>query len=82
MGNNQPTYILAANSAAMELFNISTEALTKSNRYDFMVFSFYQWEDVLEDLKEWEHYVSINEPTYSALHENLCIKLRELIKYL
>tara|TARA_R110001592_G_scaffold277942_3_gene545206 strand:- start:636 stop:878 length:243 start_codon:yes stop_codon:yes gene_type:complete len=80
MGNIQSTYILAANRATMELFKISKEALMKSNSYDFMVFRFCEWKDILEDLEEWEDYVSINEPTYNALHRNLCVKLRELIK--
>jgi hypothetical protein len=81
--NNIPyTYILAANSAAMELYKISKEALMESDNYDFMVFKFPEWGDVLEDLEEWEDYVSINESTYNILHGNLCIKLREFIKYL
>ncbi|WP_166962113.1 hypothetical protein [Yeosuana marina] len=80
MSNIQSTYILAANSAAMELFKISKEALMESNNYDFMVFKFSAWEDVLVDLEEWEDHVSINESTYNILHGNLCVKLRELIK--
>lgn len=54
----------------------------ESKSYDFMVYRFSEWEDVLDDLEEWEDFVSINEATYSALHRNLCIKLRDLIKYL
>ncbi len=82
MSNIQLTYILAANRAAMELYRISKESLMESNSYDFMVFRFSEWEEVLEDLEEWEDYVSIHEATYNILHRNLCIKLRELIKCL
>ncbi|WP_338359871.1 hypothetical protein [Yeosuana marina] len=80
MSNIQSTYILAANRAAMELFKISTETLMESNSYDFMVFRFCEWKEILKDLEEWEDYVSINESTYNVLHRNLCVKLRELIK--
>jgi len=76
------TYILAANSAAMELYKVSKETLMESNSCDFMVFKFPEWEEGLEDLKEWEYYVSIHESTYNILHRNLCLKLREFIKYL
>ena len=82
MRHIQLSYILAANKATMELFKISREALMESKSYDFMVYRFSEWEDVLDDLEEWEDFVSINEATYSALHRNLCIKLRDLIKYL
>ncbi|WP_308991122.1 hypothetical protein QLS71_002420 [Mariniflexile litorale] len=82
MGNIQTSYILAANSKAMELIKISTEALTESNCYDFMVFRFSDWEEILKDLEAWEDFVPINESTYNILHTNLCIKLREFIKYL
>ena len=79
MGSILPTYILAANSTAMELYKISKEALMESNSHDFMVFRFSGWEDVLDDLEEWEDFVPIDESTYDALHGNLCIKIRELI---
>lgn len=82
MNNITYTYILAANSTAMEQYKISKEALMESNSCDFMVFRFSEWEEVLEGLEEWEYYVSIHESTYNILHRNLCIKLREFIKYL
>lgn len=82
MNNITYTYILAANSTAMELYKISKEALMESNNCDFMVFRFSEWEEVLEDLEEWEDYVYIHESTYNILHRNLCIKLKEFIKYL
>ena len=66
----------------MELYKISKETLMESNSYDFMVFRFSNWDEILEDLKEWEDYVSIDESTYDLLHNNLCIKFKELIKYL
>lgn len=66
----------------MELFKISKEALMESNSYDYMVFRFTEWEEVSKNLEEWEDYVSINGSTYNILHRNLCIKLRELIKYM
>ncbi len=60
----------------------SKETLMKSDSYDFMVFKFSVWDEVLEELEEWEDYVAIDESTYNLLHRNLCIKFRELIKYL
>jgi hypothetical protein len=75
--NNIPyTYILAANSAAMELYKISKETLMESNSCDFIVFKFSEWEEGLEDLEEWEESITIDESTYWALYSNLCIKLR------
>ncbi|WP_147297784.1 hypothetical protein [Seonamhaeicola aphaedonensis] len=66
----------------MELYKVSLETLMFSGRYDFMVFRFSEWDEVLTDLEEWDDYVSIDETTYHALYGNLCIKFRELIKYL
>ena len=76
------TYILSANQEAMELYRQSKETLINSNSYDFMVFRFSEWDGILEDLEEWEDYVAIDEATYHALHSNLCVKFRGLIKYL
>ncbi len=76
------TYILCANRVAMELFNQSKETLMNSESYDFMVFSFTEWDAILEDLAEWEDYVAIDKATYHELYTNLCIKFRGLIRYL
>lgn len=70
-------YILAANCVAMELYKISKETLMESDNHDFMVFRFSNWDEVLEDLEEWEDYLSISETTYHQLYGNLCIKLRK-----
>lgn len=75
-------YILSANKAAMALFKASKETLMESTSYDFMVYRFSQWDEVLEELVEWEDYIDIDEATYHALYSNLCIKFRGLIKYL
>ena len=73
-------YILAANSAAMELYKVSKETLMESNSCDFMVFKFSEWEEGLENLEEWEESIPIDEATYLELHSNLCIKLRAFFK--
>ena len=80
--NTEYEYILTANKASMELYKKSKDILMESYSYDFMVFRFSNFDEILEDLKEWEDYVSIDEATYDLLHSNLCIKFKELIKYL
>ena len=82
MEENISTYVLSANKTAMNLYNQSKESLMTSDNYDFMVFRFYKNDDILEDIEEWEESVLIDEPTYHLLYSNLCIKFRELIKYL
>ncbi|AXP82759.1 hypothetical protein CJ739_3698 [Mariniflexile rhizosphaerae] len=80
MNNISYTYILAANSTAMELYKISKETLMESNSCDFIVFKFSEWEEGLEDLEEWEESIPIDEATYLELHSNLCMKLRAFFK--
>lgn len=75
-------YVLLANNAAMALYNESIEHLMLSNSFDFLVYPITDWNEVLDDLKEWDDYKIIDKITYRKLHNNLCIKLRELIKYL
>lgn len=82
MEENISTYVLSANKSAMALFKASKETLIKSTSYDFMVYRFSKWDEVLEELEDWEDYVDIDEATYHALYSNLCIKFRVLIKYL
>lgn len=71
-------YILAANGVATELYRISKETLMESDNHDFMVYRFSNWDEVLEELEEWEDYLSITETVYHQLYGNLCIKLRKL----
>lgn len=75
-------YVLAANKMAMALFKISKETLMESNSYDFMVYRFSSWEDVLEELEDWEDYMDIDEGTYHELYTNLCVKFSGLIRFL
>ncbi len=82
MGHPELTYILSANKTAMALFKTSKETLMHSTSYDFMVYRFSQWDEVLEELEDWEDYIDIDEATYHALYSNLCLKFRGLIKYL
>ncbi len=79
MDHCETIYILATNQITLALYKESKEVLMTSNSYDFMVFKFANWDEVLEDLEEWEDYISIDESTYNALHSNLCKKLRALI---
>ncbi|WP_298535884.1 hypothetical protein [uncultured Algibacter sp.] len=81
MNTKLRTYILCANQKAMALYKLSKETLMTSTSYDFMVFGFSKWEDVIEDMEEWEDFVAIDETTYHELHANLCVKLRALIRY-
>lgn len=75
------TFILAANKLAMELYKESKETLMKSDSYDFKVFKFSKWDEVQEELQEWEDYITIDESTYNLLYSNLCKKFRVRIKY-
>ena len=75
-------YVMAANKEAMTLYRISKETLMESNSYDFMVYRFSSWDEVLNELEEWEDYIDIDEGTYHELYTNLCVKFRGLIKYL
>ncbi|WP_142784054.1 hypothetical protein [Changchengzhania lutea] len=81
MDHSEITYILSANKAAMDLYKESKETLIKSASYDFMVFKCSDWDDILEDMQEWEDYMTIDESTYHTLYSNLCIKFRALIKF-
>ncbi len=51
MGNSEYEYILAANKTAMILYKQSKKILMASNNYDFMVFKFSKWEEVLKNGK-------------------------------
>ena len=82
MDKSELEYILAANKTALSLYKQSKEVLVQSDNYDFMVFKFSKWEEVLKDLEEWEDYISIDEVTFDELYHNLCVKLRERINYL
>ena len=76
MNTTEIEFILSVNSVAMALYRESKEALMASDCHDFMVFRYSNREVVLEDLEGWEESISIDEFTYSALHGNLCTKLR------
>ncbi|WP_223551868.1 hypothetical protein [Aestuariivivens sp. NBU2969] len=81
MDNQKTNYVLLVNAGAMELYETSIEHLMLSSNYDFLVYPFTDWNEVINDLEEWEHYRIIDETTYKILHRNLCIKIRELLKY-
>ncbi|MFI1770590.1 hypothetical protein [Thalassobellus citreus] len=66
--------ILSANKSAMAFFKTSKETLMHSTSYDFIVFRFYQWDDILEELDAWETYITIDEETYHTLYSNLCLE--------
>ncbi len=76
MNTTEAEFILSANSIAMALYRESKEALMTSDCHDFIVFRCSSRDAILEDLEEWEESISIDESTYSALHGNLCTKLR------
>lgn len=80
MNDNYFEHILGANEIAMKLYRVSRETLMESSSCDFMVYRFHNWDEVLEDLKEWDDYTSIDEETYNQLYNNLCIKLRDRFK--
>ncbi|MBJ6369160.1 hypothetical protein [Snuella sedimenti] len=79
-GHSKLIYLLASNKDAMALYEQSLESLVKSVTTDFMVFKFSRWQDISEDLEEWEDCTTIDEPTYIKLYANLCRKLRKRIK--
>ena len=82
MDKDKIYYVLLANNKALELYETSIEDLILSSNYDFLVYSFRNWNEVINDLDEWEHYRVIDKITYTKLHHNLCIKLRDLINHL
>ncbi len=77
---SEAIYLLATNKATTALYEKSLDSLMKSATIDFMVYKCSTWEEILEDLDEWEDYNAIDEKTYTKLHSNLCKKLRRRIK--
>ena len=71
-----------ANNTAMGMYKRSLQTLLDSDNFDFIVYKITDWNEVVEDLEEWQDYKMIDKEVYALLHANLCKKLKERLDYL
>ncbi|MEM8937945.1 MAG: hypothetical protein AAGC64_01205 [Bacteroidota bacterium] len=74
-------YLLCMNDEAFLLYEQSVGKLLESDCFDFMVYRFVDENRSYQtDIDIWSVEVEINEDIYSALHLNLCKKLKPVPK--
>ncbi len=73
-------YFLSVNGIALALYKKSLCALMDSECVDYMVHRMdrHNVSEVMSEIKDYEHFMLIDERNYTALYGNLCKKLKML----